>query len=81
MYKRQPQACPTNAPYAYGKIKTDGSGLVRTEAVSTALTRKPITISADENDSYSKIITEMRERNKAQTAEQAQTAGKIDESP
>ena len=39
-----------------------------------------ITISADENDSYSKIITEMRERNKAQTAEQAQTAGKIDES-
>ena len=33
-------ACPTNAPYAYGKIKTDGSGLVRTEAVSTALTRK-----------------------------------------
>mgnify|MGYP003192299659 FL=1 len=39
-----------------------------------------ITISADENDSYSKIITEMRERNKAQTAEQAQTAGKVDES-
>ena len=38
--KTQPQACPTNAPYAYGKIKTDGSGLVRTEAVSTALTRK-----------------------------------------
>lgn len=39
-----------------------------------------ITISADENDSYSKIITEMRERNKAQTAEQTQTAGKVDES-
>ena len=40
LHKTQPQACPTNAPYAYGKIKTDGSGLVRTEAVSTALTRK-----------------------------------------
>lgn len=39
-----------------------------------------ITISADENDSYSKIIAEMRERNKAQIAEQAQTAGKVDES-
>lgn len=39
-----------------------------------------ITISAEEADSYSRIITEMRERSKAQTAEQTQTAEKVDES-
>lgn len=39
-----------------------------------------ITISVDEADSYSKIITEMSERSKAQTQTAEQTAEKVDES-
>lgn len=40
LHKTQPQVYPTNAPYVYGKTKTDESGLVQMEAASTALTRK-----------------------------------------